>query len=88
MVVAGPELDEALERALSEPRLVAYIARAAGHPVSGWRAAAWLLERRFPERWAPGRVEVESLDGPVHADDAFREVDELAERRRHSQRDD
>jgi transposase len=35
--------------ALSEARLVVLIARAAQ---DDWRAVAWLLERRHPERWA------------------------------------
>jgi transposase len=35
--------------ALSEGRLVVLIARAAAHD---WKAAAWLLERKHPERWA------------------------------------
>lgn len=35
--------------ALSEARLVVLIAKAAQHD---WRASAWLLERRYPERWA------------------------------------
>jgi transposase len=33
---------------LSEARLVLLIARAAAHD---WRAGAWMLERRWPERW-------------------------------------
>jgi len=37
-------------RAESEAVLVVRIARAAER--GSWRAAAWLLERRYPERWA------------------------------------
>jgi len=62
-----------LERA--EPGLVASVIAAAqrGH----WQAAAWLLERSFPERW--GRKEVAA---PAPPKDRFSEVDELATRRR------
>src|SRR5690349_342190 len=61
-----PELAAALERAVAEPRLVADLAR-----TDDWRAAAWMLEREFPERWARrDRIE----PSPP--------VDDLAERRR------
>jgi hypothetical protein len=70
-------LEQALQQALAEPRLVAYLAHAAR---SNWRAAAWLLERRYPERWGAGEREPEPLV-PGEAD-PFREVDQLAERRR------
>ena len=65
-----------LEEALAEWRLVAHVARAAR---TNWRAAAWMLERRYPERWLHG-AEPE----PVLPDgsDPFAEVDELARRRR------
>lgn len=33
-----------------EARMVAAVARAAA--LGEWRAGAWLLERRFPQRWA------------------------------------
>ena len=42
---AGPEGSEAA----SEARLVVLLLRAAAHD---WRASAWYLERRFPDRWA------------------------------------
>ena len=54
----GPyhELAKALERAEAEAELrqVALIARAGQ---SEWRAAAWLLSRRAPERWGRGAAE-------------------------------
>ena len=64
-----------IAEATSEPRLLVYIARAAQ---TNWRAAAWLLERRHPERWALGA----EPDRPPMAGDPFAEVDELAARRR------
>ncbi len=42
---AGPVSSEAL----TEARLVVLLARAAQFD---WKAAAWWLERRWPERWA------------------------------------
>jgi hypothetical protein len=66
-----------LEEALSEPRLLVYVARAAQ---TNWRASAWLLERRYPERWGARRRELE-LAVPREGD-PFAELDELAARRR------
>jgi hypothetical protein len=73
-------------RAQGEARAVAQIAQAAA---TSWQAAAWMLERQYPERW--GRVSVRYRDEegpppaaavPVDQTDPFAEVDELAERRR------
>jgi hypothetical protein len=83
VLAASLSIDQAavLDAATSEGRLVALIAHAAARP-GGWRAAAWMLERRYPERWsARGREELPAA--PVaRAGDPFAEVDELAERRR------
>jgi len=76
-------------RAEGEVRMVTVIARAAQN--GDWRAALVLLEREFPERWGPVGVRMrdegppapaEPVDEPLPGDDLFREVDELAERRR------
>ena len=72
-------------KAEGEVRAVAQISRAA---IEGnWAAAAWMLERQYPERWGRPSVRmrdeapppVEETPSPT---DPFREVDELAERRR------
>lgn len=61
-------------RAEAEARAVAQIARAASED---WRAAAWLLERQWPERW--GKVPLaELVPEPASLSD---ELDELAGRR-------
>jgi len=74
-------------RAEGEARMVAVIARAAQE--GDWRAAITLLEREFPERWGPVSVRQRDDVAPQPADvatsdpdDPFREVDELAARRR------
>jgi hypothetical protein len=71
----APSLDREalLEEAVSEPRLLVYVARAAQ---TNWRAAAWILERRYPTRWGHGERE------PELSPDPFAQVDELAARRR------
>ena len=54
-----------------EDRNVSQVEAAAGQD---WKAAAWLLERRFPERWARHR----RLPDEAPARDG---LDELADRR-------
>jgi hypothetical protein len=89
---AGPELapvvpiggdeqvQELLARVLAEERLIALVAAAAK---TNWRAAAFLLERHYPERWAPvPRSAMESDLPPPDGDDPFAEVDQLAAKRR------
>lgn len=79
------KIEQSLAR--GEARNVAQIANAAR---ANWQAAAWLLERQHPERW--GRTSVRLRDEQLSdadleaaltaPDDPFKEVDELAERRR------
>src|SRR4051812_42016 len=60
--------------AQAEPGLVGAIIAAADR--GSWQAAAWLLERSFPDRWArrePGKQAAVA--------DRFSEVDELATKR-------
>jgi transposase len=73
-------LDERLEKA--EPGLLAAVLAASQR--GSWQAAAWILERRWPERWArpPRRQEEPITPSEPVADDPFQEVDELAARRR------
>jgi transposase len=73
-------------RAEGEVRNVVQIATAARE---NWQAAAWILERSYPERWgrpsAPQRREstTDEAELATSADpDPFAEVDELAEKRR------
>ena len=74
------ELERVLAAATEETRLVAQVARAAG--TGNWRASAWLLERRYAERWGPPPRAASSVPAPLDdPDDPFAEVDELARRR-------
>jgi hypothetical protein len=75
----GEEVPLTERLAQAEPGLVAAVITAAQR--GRWMAAAGILERAWPERWArPGRRD--ELPPEPLADDPFREVDELAERRR------
>jgi transposase len=66
-------------RAESEARNVALIAQAAA---TNWLAAAWLLERQYPERWARPSQREKPGEPDTAPTDPFAEVDELAQRRR------
>jgi hypothetical protein len=73
-------VQELLARVLAEERLIAQVAAAAK---TNWRASAWLLERRYPERWAaPPRRADDELPPVVAEHDPFWEVDQLAAKRR------
>jgi hypothetical protein len=64
---------------LDETMLVGYIEAAAE---GDWRAAAWLLERGFPTRWARRTGGPSKTTEPSpESTDLFAEVDELARRR-------
>jgi hypothetical protein len=75
------ELEAAVAHATEEVRLVGIVAAEAGR--GSWRAAAWLLERQYPEHWGAARDVREVVIPPLPAGegDPFREVDELASRR-------
>lgn len=66
-------------RAMGEVRNVAVISAAAPE---NWQAAAWILERSYPERWARlsqrEKAEPEPQEKPQ---DPFAEADEIAQRR-------
>jgi hypothetical protein len=67
-------------RARGEVRLVSEVSRAARE---NWAAAAWILERAYPERWArvSQRAQAQPPEPAPEPADPFEEVDELAARR-------
>jgi len=78
---------ERVEQAHAEGEAI-NVAEIAKQARKSWAAAAWILERQYPERW--GRVSVRVREEapvseqtlPAAPDDPFAEVDELAQRRR------
>jgi transposase len=62
---------------LEEPELVGEMVAAARR--GQWQAAAWLLERAFPEKWGKDARPV------TRSADAFSDLDELAAKRRRTQ---
>jgi hypothetical protein len=79
-------LEQVSARTVDEARLVGLIVAEAERGT--WRAAAWLLERAHPERWAPARRPPRPEREPVELDpnDPFYEIDQLAAKRRRQQR--
>lgn len=73
------ELRERFDRARAdgEMRAVALVSAAAA---DNWQAAAWLLERQYPDRWSRPALAAFRIDEepPTYSADA---LDELAERR-------
>ena len=63
------EFSNAVEKALAEAEVrdVAIIAKAAEEQ---WQAAAWRLERKFPDRWGRKRLDIEH-SGSVATTDPF-----------------
>jgi hypothetical protein len=72
--------DAVLTQALAEHRLVALVATAAR---SNWRAASWLLEKRYPALWGAGERERDAWAeaSPKQRDDLarLREIHRAAE---------
>jgi hypothetical protein len=73
-------LDPEQADAMLEVELVGIVSKAAE---TDWRAARWLLERRFPERWGTQRVRRDQQPPRFDGPNPFAEFDELAERRHH-----
>jgi len=64
---------------MSESQLVASVEGSARD--GSWNAAAWLLERRWPERWLKPAERRSKPPSPGNDDDAFAEIVALARRR-------
>jgi hypothetical protein len=56
------ELADVLGDALAEPVLLALVARAAR---ADWRAAAWILEHRWPQQWGPPALRASVARDPL-----------------------
>jgi transposase len=80
------EFAEAVQRAVAESEavLVARIAKAAGEP-RHWTAAAWMLERRFPERYA--KRDILQHQGSIGVDVTLQRLREIRERAEARKRD-
>ena len=68
-------------RAEAESIQVVRVSQAANN--GSWQAAAWLLERRHPERWAKAtdRRKLNDGDDEQKPDNAFDQLDEFTARR-------
>jgi transposase len=60
------DLLDAVEQATTAAEIAALETIGRASSEGSWRAAAWFLERRYPEKWGPGRkVAAEVLDTKV-----------------------
>ena len=76
-----PAFREAVDKAHAESEAILVSRVAAAARNGSWQASSWLLERRFPERWAKAKRGTED-DTPAAGDaDPFGQLDELARRR-------
>jgi hypothetical protein len=66
-------------RTMSESQLVAAVEESARS--GSWNAAAWLLERRWPQRWLKPTDRRSKPPSPEDNHDPFAEIIELAQRR-------
>ena len=71
------EFTEAIKKAESEAH-VNYVAIVASHAPTQWQAAAWWLERRFPQLW--GRRDRLDIKGEIVAE---KKVDKIEEKFSH-----
>jgi len=71
------EFTEAIKKAESEAQ-VNYVATVASHATDQWQAAAWCLERRFPDKW--GRRDRLDIKGEITAE---KKVDKIEEKFSH-----
>jgi hypothetical protein len=71
------EFLEAVKKAESEAQ-VNYVATVASHARDQWQAAAWWLERRFPDKW--GRKDRLDIKGEITAE---KKVDKIEEKFAH-----
>ena len=71
------EFTDAIKKAEAEAH-VNYVAIVASHAPNQWQAAAWWLERRFPDKW--GRRDKLDIKGEIVAD---KKVDKIEEKFSH-----
>jgi hypothetical protein len=79
-MAAGGELRDRVERARAESEVVLVIRIARAAERGSWQAAAWLLERQWPERWARPAHRPPESEPPL--EDPFADVIALAKRPR------
>jgi hypothetical protein len=74
------EFAAAIDRARAEREMILVSQVSKASAAGSWRASCWLLEREFPERWAP--VSQRPADEPIRQPNAAQGIrDELKQRR-------